>query len=235
MGSVTMSYPSRFLLCSAVTMQLWFGSALANGAPLENYLQQQALQEQLKQTYGAAVIPRLDQWIARLKREENMSERNKIESVNNFFNQLVYVPDDRLWGQNDYWAQPLEFLGARGGDCEDYSLAKYYTLMELGVAEEKLRLVYVKALEYNQFHMVIAYYPNKKSDPLVLDNIKGVIYPATQRPDLLPVYSFDAKSLWIMNQRKESQLAGDADRLKVWADYRSRIGQGHFKSPRMIL
>ena len=107
--------------------------------------------------------------------------------------------------------------------------------MELGVAEEKLRLVYVKALEYNQFHMVLAYYPNKKSDPLVLDNIKSGLYPASQRRDLLPVYSFDAKSLWIMNQRKESQLAGDADRLKLWADYRSRIGQGHFKSPRMIL
>ena len=58
---------------------------------------------------------------------------------------------------------------------------------------------------------------------------------ASQRRDLLPVYSFDAKSLWIMNQRKESQLAGDADRLKLWADYRSRISQDHFKSPRMIL
>lgn len=208
---------------------------MATAMPLESYLRQQALRDQLRETYGATVLPRIDQWIAILKREDNMSEHGKIESVNNFFNQLVFVPDQLLWGLDDFWARPLEFLGAKGGDCEDYSLAKYYSLMELGVAEEKLRLVYVKALEYNQFHMVLAYYPNKKSDPLVLDNIKSGIYPASQRRDLLPVYSFDAKSLWIINQRKESQLAGDADRLKLWADYRSRIGHGHFKSPRMIL
>ena len=208
---------------------------MATEMPLESYLRQQALRDQLKMTYGAAALPRIDQWLALLKRQKDLGERSKIESVNNFFNQQVFVPDQRLWGQNDFWARPLEFLGARGGDCEDYSLAKYYSLMELGVAEEKLRLVYVKALEYNQFHMVLAYYPNKKSDPLVLDNIKSGLYPASQRRDLLPVYSFDAKSLWIMNQRKESQLAGDADRLKLWADYRSRIGQDHFKSPRMIL
>ena len=208
---------------------------MAIETPLESYLRQQALREQLKMTYGAAALPRIDQWLALLKRQKDLGERSKIESVNNFFNQQVFVPDQRLWGQNDFWARPLEFLGARGGDCEDYSLAKYYSLMELGVAEEKLRLVYVKALEYNQFHMVLVYYPNKKSDPLVLDNIKSGLYPASQRRDLLPVYSFDAKSLWIMNQRKESQLAGDADRLKLWADYRSRISQDHFKSPRMIL
>ena len=214
---------------------LWSCGALATDSPLESYLRQQALRDQLKATYGAAVLPRIDQWLATLKRQESMAERNKIESVNNFFNQLIYVPDQRLWGKDDYWARPLEFLGARGGDCEDYSLAKYYTLMELGVAEEKMRLVYVKAVDYNQFHMVLAYYPTKKSDPLVLDNIKAALYPASRRPDLLPVYSFDAKSLWIMNQRKESQLVGDADRLKLWTDYRSRIGNGNFKSPRMSL
>ncbi|MGL4206676.1 MAG: transglutaminase-like cysteine peptidase [Aeromonadaceae bacterium] len=223
------------ILLLAALLPSFSNQAVAIDSPLNNYLQQQALREQLRATYGKGVLSRIDQWVALIKGQEGMAERSKIESVNRYFNQLVYVPDQRLWGQNDYWARPLEFLGARGGDCEDYSLGKYYTLMELGVAEEKLRLVYVKALEYNQFHMVLAYYPTKKADPLVLDNIKSGIYPASRRPDLLPVYSFDAKSLWIMNQRKESQLAGDADRLKLWSDYRSRIGQGNFKSPRMTL
>ena len=161
----------------------WSCGALATDSPLESYLRQQARRDQLNATYGAAVLPRIDQWLATLKRQESMAERNKIESVNNFFNQLIYVPDQRLWGKDDYWARPLEFLGARGGDCEDYSLAKYYTLMELGVAEEKMRLVYVKAVDYNQFHMVLAYYPTKKSDPLVLDNIKAALYPAEGKQD----------------------------------------------------
>jgi predicted transglutaminase-like cysteine proteinase len=222
------------LFCG-VLVGSWPDAAQATDSPLETYLRQQSLRDQLQATYGAGVLPRIDQWLATLKRQESMAERSKIESVNNFFNQLIYTPDQRLWGKDDYWARPLEFLGAHGGDCEDYSLAKYYSLMELGVAEEKLRLVYVKALDYNQFHMVLAYYPTKKSDPLVLDNIKAALYPASKRPDLIPVYSFDAKSLWIMNQRKEAQLVGDADRLKLWTDYRNRIGNGNFKSPRMIL
>lgn len=230
-----MSHHSLLLLLGSLFTGLWCGVAQATDSPLESYLRQQTLRDQLQATYGAAILPRIDQWLATLKRQESMAERSKIESVNNFFNQLIYVPDQRLWGKDDFWARPLEFLGARGGDCEDYSLAKYYTLMELGVAEEKLRLVYVKALDYNQFHMVLAYYPTKKSDPLVLDNIKAALYPASKRPDLFPVYSFDAKSLWIMNQRKETQLVGDADRLKLWTDYRSRIGNGNFKSPRMVL
>ena len=158
-----MFYQHLRVLLGCLLMGLWMSEVMATESPLENYLRQQALRDQLKATYGAAVLPRIDQWLATLKRQESMAERNKIESVNNFFNQLIYVPDQRLWGKDDFWARPLEFLGARGGDCEDYSLAKYYTLMELGVAEEKLRLVYVKAVDYNQFHMVLAYYPTKKS------------------------------------------------------------------------
>lgn len=107
--------------------------------------------------------------------------------------------------------------------------------MELGLKEEQLRLVYVKAVTYNQFHMVLAYYPTLKSEPLILDNIKAAIYPASRRPDLLPVYSFNARNLWVMNQRKEGQLIGNADRLTLWSDLRNRIGDNNFKVPRTKL
>jgi hypothetical protein len=96
----------------------------------------------------------------------------------------------------------------REEDCEDYSIAKYYTLMELGVDEKKLRLAYVKAIRYNQFHMVTLYFPTIKSDPLVLDNINGRILPGSKRNDLQPVYSFDAKSIWIMKSRRGEPWRG---------------------------
>ena len=134
-------------------------------------------------------------------------------------------------GDDDYWANPLEFIGARGGDCEDYSIAKYYTLMELGVDEKKLRLAYVKAIRYNQFHMVTLYFPTIKSDPLVLDNINGRILPGSKRNDLQPVYSFDAKSIWIMKSRREGTLAGSADRLAQWTSMQSRFSSEHLRSP----
>lgn len=71
----------------------------------------------------------------------------------------------------------MEFLGAGGDDCEDYSIAKYFTLLELGVPDEKLRMIYVKSLTYQQFHMVVAYYPLRLLSALILDNIDG--YKAT--------------------------------------------------------
>ncbi|WP_269459990.1 transglutaminase-like cysteine peptidase [Vibrio rumoiensis] len=94
----------------------------------------------------------------------------------------------------------MQFLNAGGGDCEDFSIAKYYTLRELGVDDEKLRLIYVKSLTLNQFHMVVAYYETPSSMPLILDNIDGEIKPASQRSDLVPVYSFNATNLWITKE-----------------------------------
>ncbi len=125
--------------------------------------------------------------------------------------------------------------GPGGGDCEDYSISKYYTLMELGVDEKKLRLAYVKAIRYNQFHMVTLYFPTTKSDPLVLDNINGRILPGSQRNDLQPVYSFDAKSIWVMKSRREGTLAGSADRLTQWTSMQSRFSSEHLRAPRRQL
>ena len=42
------------------------------------------------------------------------TDQQKLELVNNCFNNLTYSEDPRLWGDEDYWANPLEFIGARG-------------------------------------------------------------------------------------------------------------------------
>lgn len=148
-------------------------------------------------------------------------EREQLTEVNRFFNQLYFVNDDVLWGKTDYWATPLEFLGSNAGDCEDFTIAKYFSLLELGVSDKKLRLVYVKAIELNQFHMVLAYYDTPSAQPLILDNINPQIKPASQRRDLLPIYSFNGQHLWLMKS-KNGELAGNASRLSLWNDLRSR-------------
>ena len=95
-------------------------------------------------------------------------------------NQTPFVSDIQHWGKTDYWATPVEFLSTNGGDCEDYSIAKYFTLRTLGVADDKLRITYVKELvQYNEAHMVLAYFPNADDEPLVLDNINKTILPAS--------------------------------------------------------
>ncbi|EKO3984920.1 transglutaminase-like cysteine peptidase, partial [Vibrio fluvialis] len=164
---------------------------------------------------------RVATWRSEMARYRSLPEREQLTEVNRFFNQLYFVNDDVLWGKTDYWATPLEFLGSNAGDCEDFTIAKYFSLLELGVSDKKLRLVYVKAIELNQFHMVLAYYDTPSAQPLILDNINPQIKPASQRRDLLPIYSFNGQHLWLMKS-KNGELAGNASRLSLWNDLRSR-------------
>ena len=126
------------------------------------------------------------------------SELERLTLVNTFFNKNIrFGTDLEVWEQEDYWATPLETLGRGAGDCEDFAIAKYFSLVALGVPEPKLRFVYVRALlQHGQTlrvepHMVLAYYKSPGAEPLVLDNLASIIATASQRSDLTPVYSFN--------------------------------------------
>lgn len=159
---------------------------------------------------------RIQAWDELIRASENLSEKDKLSSVNRFFNRQFRFSDDiRNWRQNDYWATPIEALVKGAGDCEDYSIAKYFTLRRLGVPSEKLRITYVKALQYNQAHMVLTYYASPTAEPLVLDNLIGEIRPASQRKDLLPVYAFNAEGLYLPGQTGRKS---DTKKLSRWQD-----------------
>ncbi|WP_419206531.1 transglutaminase-like cysteine peptidase [Photobacterium leiognathi] len=188
--------------------------------------------EKIKQFYGERAGKRATAWRALIHDSQHLSERQKLRAVNNFFNQFVFISDQKLWGKEDYWATPYEFVGVGAGDCEDFSIAKYQALRELGIPDKKLRLVYVKALELNQFHMVVAYYPTPSSVPVILDNLKGEILPATQRKDLLPIYSFNGSKLWLIKKQGQTQVAGKSSRLSLWNDLRNRSSKIILHRPR---
>jgi len=147
----------------------------------------------------------------------NSQESEKLKRVNDFFNRRIVFNDDiTIWGESDYWATPVESIGRGQGDCEDFSIAKYYSLIELGIPVAKLRLVYVKALQNGapggasqQAHMVLAYYATPSADPLVLDNLVVDIRPASRRTDLSPIFSFNSAGLWqgTGNQSSKSNLS----------------------------
>lgn len=149
-------------------------------------------------------------------------ELQRLATFNDFFNRrVVFTADSEAWGQTDYWASPLETLGKGHGDCEDYVIAKYFSLMAAGVPQAKLRLVYVRAVIGGpggavQAHMVLAYYAQAGAEPLILDNLIGEIRPASRRPDLEPVFSFNGEGLW---QGSGAQSAGDpVARLSRWRE-----------------
>ena len=169
-----------------------------------------AILDKAELAYGKDARVRLTAWEDIIIQEADQTELEKLARVNDFFNQLEFVDDISHWGEKDYWATPIEFLGSRGGDCEDFSIAKYFTLKAMGVDEEKLNLTYVKALNYNIAHMVLTYFSTPDAEPLVLDNLVGEIKPASQRADLLPIYSFNGTGLWLAKQRGHGKLAAAA-------------------------
>ncbi len=159
---------------------------------------------------------RIQAWEAQIKVSSTSSELDKLTEINRFFNRQIRFSDDiQIWKQNDYWATPVEMLVKGEGDCEDYSLAKYFTLRRLGIPSEKMRITYVKALNYNQAHMVLTYYASPGAEPLVLDNLINVIKPASQRRDLLPVYAFNAEGLYLPGSNSKKS---DSKRLSRWQD-----------------
>lgn len=177
----------------------------------------------IEQAYGQRAGMRVTAWRRLLADIQQQRELAQLQQVNTLFNQLLFLDDIDIWGQLDYWATPLEFLGVGAGDCEEFSIAKYFSLRELGVADEKLRLIYVKALSLNQFHMVLAYYPSPSAVPLVLDNLTPNILRATERRDLQPIYSFNGSKLWLMKLQGEGQAVGRASQLKKWNLLRARF------------
>jgi predicted transglutaminase-like cysteine proteinase len=149
-------------------------------------------------------------------------ETTRLEAINQFFNRRIVFRDDReVWGMPDHWASPLETLAKGMGDCEDFAIAKYFSLLAGGVAASRLRLVYVRlqiggASGESQAHMVLAYYRDQQGEPLILDNLVTELRPASRRPDLTPVFSFNTEGLW---QGVGVRSAGDpAARLSRWRD-----------------
>ena len=179
--------------------------------------------EQAEKQYGPGARKRLLAWQELLRTDRADSDRAKIERVNRFFNRLNFVDDALHWHKADYWATPVEFLASEGGDCEDFAIAKYFTLLDLGIDEHKLTLTYVKALKLNQAHMVLTYYPSPRAEPLVLDNLVEAILPSSERTDLLPVYSLNGSGLWLARQRGRGKMVGDSSRLQRWQEMLARM------------
>lgn len=178
--------------------------------------------------YGLPARKRLTAWVDLMANNKQKSEQEKLTLVNDFFNQLLFVSDLDHWGVVDYWATPLEMVGTGGGDCEDYSIGKYFTLLALGVSIDKLKITYVKATGYglqNAAHMVLTYYSSPSAMPLVLDNLNPDIKPADKRPDLVPVYSFNGDGLWLAKERGTGKSVAGGNKISLWRDMMARMGK----------
>jgi len=174
--------------------------------------------------YGAEARARVAAWQSMKEDQGSAPVAEKLDRVNRHLNRIPYVSDEKHWGRRDYWATPMELLGSGGGDCEDFALAKYFTLTEMGVPAAQLRIVYVKASSLgNIAHMVLAYYPRPDAEPLILDNLMDEIRPASERRDLTSVYSFNAQGLWVAATGGKERRVGSASKLANWRSLKLRL------------
>lgn len=167
--------------------------------------------------------PRLEEWkrYAAQRRAAALPEAELLAEVNRVLNRVRFVEDLEHWKEADYWATPAETVASNGADCEDFTIAKYFLLKELGVPVSRLRMTYVKSLKLNQAHMVLAYYPRPDAEPLVLDNLEQAVRPASQRTDLVPVYSFNDEEVWIEMRGR----SGSPRQIRNWTLLLERLDQ----------
>lgn len=185
------------------------------------------MQNVLTQRFGTPAASSFQEWQKLLQDSNGQPVQAKIRRVNDFFNRRVkFVDDPAIWSQSDYWATPMETLGKGAGDCEDFAIAKYFTLLVLGVPNETLRLVYVQARlggvhsTITQAHMVLAFYPAAEAEPLILDNLINDLQPASRRPDLQPVFSFNSVGIW--QGASGARGAGGPASLSRWEELLKR-------------
>lgn len=168
--------------------------------------------DKIEKEYGTFAKRRAFYLVQMMNEARDLDDMGKMEKVNDFFNQTPYTADKATWGVSDYWATRLEFIGRDKADCEDFVIAKYFTLKELGVPTSKLYMTYAKSLRYKTAHMVLTYYETPKSVPLVLDNYNYKILPASKRDDLIPIYSFSGDELFNAKQAQIGKMVPAAAR-----------------------
>lgn len=142
-----------------------------------------------------------DEMISDMKSEDESTKKVPVTTaltrVNQFFNKMTYVSDYKQHGLRDHWSSLNELLESGKGDCEDFAIAKFMALKEIGFPEDTIYLSYV-ATENNEAHMVLFYYYDKEYPPLVLDNLIDKILVMVKRK-LHPIYIFNDTDLYLVN------------------------------------
>jgi predicted transglutaminase-like cysteine proteinase len=183
------------------------------------------------QAWGDGTVGSVRSLMALMARQSSRDELASVREVNRFFNEhIAFREDSDNWAQVDYWASPMESLGHAAGDCEDYAIAKYVSLVALGVPHHKLRLVYAKANTAAGVvpHVVLAFYATPRAEPWVADNLQPELRLASQRPDLSPVFSFNAQQFWEGAGPQSLNQGSPQDRLTRWRAVLARAKEEGF-------
>lgn len=141
----------------------------------------------------AVSSPRVMMWKAQIQELRDKSRQEQIEGINDFLNKVTYIEDIDNYNKSDYWATPGEFL-SRGGDCEDFAIAKYASLRALGFSTDQLRIAIVQDTFKNVAHAILIVYSD--SGDFVLDNQDRRVETVASVKRYQPIFSINSTSWW---------------------------------------
>lgn len=142
-----------------------------------------------------------------IKSLKKLPQQKQLDRVNFYLNQLPTKADKINNNKSDYWETPKEFLTCGYGDCEDYAIIKYFTLLKLGFSKDKLFITAAYEKYSGQYHMVLSYFESKEKPPLILDNLSYKILDLKIREDL--------KAKIFINEEGSYKIDSDNNLIKV--------------------
>ncbi|WP_323665145.1 transglutaminase-like cysteine peptidase [Aliarcobacter butzleri] len=177
-----------------------------------------------KSTQKSFILKRLAKYEEVKNKARNLNINKKLTQINLFINGSLAEFDNASMGIDDYWMTPKEFFIKGHGDCEDYVIAKYFTLLELGVKKENLYPAIVKVQGSASLHLVLLYVEDKNKSPLVLDNLSFKILPFSKRTDLTPIAAFNEIDSYTLTREKFLQKANvDWGKENKWEKLLNRV------------
>ncbi len=143
---------------------------------------------------AAPVSSGVTAWREEIERLKGLPPREQIKGVNDFLNKVTYVDDRSRYGESGYWDASPERFFSDGGDCKDYSIAKYASLRALNFLPEQLRIAVVIDKTKHRPHAVLIV--NESTDIYVLDNQNQNIDSIAQVHRYQPIFWINSRSWW---------------------------------------
>lgn len=157
----------------------------------------------IEKASGKEAVSRIYKYNETIQSYKKHSPLEQLTKTNTYLNELKYKNDMLNSNQNDYWATPKEFLITGRGDCEDYAIIKYFTLIKLGFSPEKLFITIAYDMYSKSNHMVLSYFIKDNEPPLILDNANCKIVNLTKRRNLKITAFLNTNGVYVFNNKGE--------------------------------
>lgn len=182
-----------------------FGTAERSSGDLSAFTKWTAMFDRFSgEVNDGTSAPLIQKWRKDLSSLRGLPLSQMASQVNDMMNKVKYIGDTRNWGKSDYWETPVEFLG-KGGDCEDFAIAKYVSLRALGVPDKFMRIAIVRDLQKGIPHAILVVYT--KNGPMVLDNQIKHMVAAGDIHHYKPIFSINQTAWWLHTDRNRTNPA----------------------------